>query len=355
MKSGLSKTDRGTAKALFKEICYCPHRRHVERCVQDLHQMSEQLKKYLDREVDPLLGNFSRAYLGHVHALGYNTTSPAESMNRLLKHGLAGRPTLEESRRHFNIVLADHQKTSKMKLARRRHPVVDRGWVPNEIYKFVGRRAAEAIMHEFEKGKRLQIDVKNGQLFGTFQPSTLSQADLAKLVFIAREGGSKDLTYELTISGCECGLLGFRGIPCSHLLRLHKYLGLEFPRQLIHSRWCRGEPDSDGEEFREDGYNERTEDDDASETIEGTAQQRYNLLFGLGKQLASNSSRSKELAERYIQGLRAMLAEMIDLPPEALEEINPQQEGDAQRAIVDVVDDVGRPKGRPKRKRLGRN
>ena len=193
-----------------------------------------------------------------------------------------------------------------------------------------------------------------GQWVGVFEPREVSHEDLATLVFIAREGGSKDLAYELTTSRCECGLLEFRGMPCSHLLRLHKDFGLEFPRQLIHCRWCHGEPVSDDEESGGDIGNQQMKDNAPTrETIGATVQQRYNLLFGLGKQLASRASRSVELAERYSQGLREMLAEIIDLPPQALEDINERQ-GEAQRGIIDVVDDVGRPKGRPKGKRLGR-
>ena len=70
LKSGLTKGERATAKDLFKSICYCPHRGYVDHCVQELNAMNERLKKYLDKEINPLLGDFSRAYLRHVHALG---------------------------------------------------------------------------------------------------------------------------------------------------------------------------------------------------------------------------------------------------------------------------------------------
>lgn len=355
VKSGLTKGERATAKDLFRIICYCPHRGYVDHCVQELNAMNERLKKYLDKEINPLLGNFSRAYLRHVHALGYNTTSPSESMNRLLKHGLAGRPTLAESRQHFNIVLADHGRTSRAKVLRRRHPVLEKGWVPAEIYRFIGRKTAEGIMKEIEKAKEVDIDIKEGQWEGMFNPQEVSFEDVVKLVFVAREPGRNGHAYDLTTSGCECGLLTFRGIPCCHLLSLHKKLGWEFPRQLIHARWCLREPrQMDTEPWGEDRSNEETHQTPASETIEGTVQQRYNMLFGLAKQLASRASRNRELAERYCQGLRAMLAEMIALPPETFGGISGPEEDEAQPTIIDVVDIVGQPKGRPKGKRLGR-
>ena len=77
----------------------------------------------------------------------------------------------------------------------------------------------------------------------------------------------------------------------------------------------------------------------------GNPQQRYNLLFGLAKQLASRASQNEELTEEYAQCLRAMLAEMIVLPPEdgfqGINQVSDTSNPDVH--VIDVVDERGRP------------
>ena len=235
MKSGLTKAELQRGKDLFKQICYSPHRAHVDSCVQLLHSMSDKLAKYMSKEIDPLLANFSRGYLSDVHAIGYNTTSPAESMNRLLKHGLSGAPTLAESRRHFTTVLMNHDRSSAMKLARRRLPVLTR-WIPSDLYMVVGRRTADALMKEFNESESMELSVKEGQLGLPEDLKEMSREDLARVVFVAMDRRNKELMYQLTINECQCGLTIFRGLPCSHLIGLYKKLQLEFPKHLVHKR-----------------------------------------------------------------------------------------------------------------------
>ena len=358
VRCGMSKSERGRAKELFKDICYCPHRGHVDTCTAELRSMNAKLGKYMSKEIDPLLGNFSRAYLSDVHALGFNTTSPAESMNRLLKHGLSGIPSLVASRRHFVTVLHDHDQNVVLKLARRRHPVIAKGWVPSDLYRFIGRKTADAIMHECRQRNRIEITLKQGQWVGEFSPQSLAPQDIARLVFLARDMDKRDLVYELTINACQCGLLQFRGIPCSHILQLYEKLCMEFPKHLIHCRWCRNVDTDEGAAPYAEGLDISDESQEAQAPKEDTdsSKQRYNVVFGLAKQIASRASRNKEVAERCIRTLRGLLHEMIELPPEDASEYTDESAPRNQepRDIVDVVDAIGRPKGRPRTKRLGR-
>ena len=43
----------------------------------------------------------------------------------------------------------------------------------------------------------------------------------------------------------------FAGYPCSHLIKLHEYLGNGFPMFLINSRWIKKELDGDIHNFTE--------------------------------------------------------------------------------------------------------
>ena len=356
MQCSMSKSERARARQLFKSICYCPHRPYVDHCVEELRLMNEKLEKYIGKEISPLLSNFSRAYLSDVHANGYNTTSPAESMNRLLKHGLSGMPTLADSRRHFIMVLRDHERTSAIKLAKRRRPVLRNGWLPSDVYKFVGRRTADAIVEEFQARMNVELELMDGQLHGEFNLAEIPEQQMARLVFVARSNRNRDLVYQLTVKGCQCALAQFRGIPCCHLLRLYEQLEKPFPRHLVDSRWCHVPDALVDEPDREDDEHDIQEEHLPSKgPNKESPQQRYNVLFGLAKQLAGRASRSQELSERCAGLLRSMLGEMIELPPDRLDEDGKQADETQTKRTVDVVDIVGRPRGRPKSTRLGKH
>ena len=54
--------------------------------------------------------HFARSEMNGIEANGYNTSSPGESMNNLLKQGLSSAMTLRESREHFDHVLDSHEQ-----------------------------------------------------------------------------------------------------------------------------------------------------------------------------------------------------------------------------------------------------
>ena len=57
----------------------------------------------------PYLHNFSRAYLKNICCHGFNTTSPVESMNNLLKSFMRKQHvTLVKSRIEFDRALSNH-------------------------------------------------------------------------------------------------------------------------------------------------------------------------------------------------------------------------------------------------------
>ena len=80
-----SKADR-SREDLFKIVCYSPHRKACDDAIQGIEQLSPKLASYVAKHVKPLLTRFARAYLGDVFTKGYNTTSPAESHNNIIKN-----------------------------------------------------------------------------------------------------------------------------------------------------------------------------------------------------------------------------------------------------------------------------
>ena len=87
-KCGLTEAQREAAKDMFKIVCYSCHRKSCDDAIQGLRELSKKLAKYLDKHVVPILDKFARAYLSEVWTKGYNTTSPAESHNNMIKTGM---------------------------------------------------------------------------------------------------------------------------------------------------------------------------------------------------------------------------------------------------------------------------
>ena len=68
---------------------------------------------------------------------------------------------------------------------------------------------------------------------------------------IAYHRKHRDILYFLNSDTCICNQVTFAGYPCSHLIKLHEYLGNGFPMFLINSRWIKKELDGDIHNFTE--------------------------------------------------------------------------------------------------------
>lgn len=123
VKYGLNAEQRAVAENYFQIICYHPNINFVQQTLEKLKDVfGSRLNHYIEKHVEPLLPNFARSYICERNCLGYNTTSPAESMNNLIKRSLTRHDiSLEASRRSFDQILQNHQINIGIKEGTARH------------------------------------------------------------------------------------------------------------------------------------------------------------------------------------------------------------------------------------------
>lgn len=347
-KVGLNKHDKDEAKEKFKILCYNPNLDYSKKALDILaNNYGPRICKYVEKHVIPFLSNFARAYISDVHCINYNTTSPAESMNHMLKQAFDHKQlTLVESRVEFDRILANHSVNCLIKNEKMR-----------SLPLFTN---CECISGALLKKILIEIKISN------------------KIVIVQNEQNSfnafhekyPSVVYELTKDSCSCGLCSFAGYPCSHIIKLYNMNEQGFPIHLIDERWlikaidqkeftdliCSVNNSDDEEEENEDdhldGDDENNQDDYSSEKA------RYIKLFHKGKELAKLGSRDPKTSKNILKVLQSQINEILQIPAESfnqsIENIDDLDNGSHQiESNHTITDAPGTPKGAPKKR--GRN
>lgn len=94
----------------INHICYHPHLKTVNDTLSKLkNEFGSKLKHYIEKHIGPLFPYFSRAYISPIKCHGFNTISPAESMNNMIKSSIAQHDiTLANSLKEFDRALLKH-------------------------------------------------------------------------------------------------------------------------------------------------------------------------------------------------------------------------------------------------------
>jgi hypothetical protein len=94
----------------FDIVAYSDHKELVEKASLKIQGMGvDRISKYIEYHIRRVLERFARAYSGEHFGSGVPTTSPAESMNNMLKRGLGNRSySLTRARQHLTYRLVNH-------------------------------------------------------------------------------------------------------------------------------------------------------------------------------------------------------------------------------------------------------
>ena len=378
MKCGLSKIQCEEAKDLFKIVCYSSHRKACDDAIGDLKRLSAKLSKYIEKHVVPILDKFARAYLADVFTKGYNTTSPAESHNNMIKSGMiSGRVY---SLKQMRIDITATHRGAEISFRDR----ISSSFV-NDHFTFTihGLMLAPKI--------REQIDIAIRQS----RDYSVCLADGSVI-----HPDTPQYKYKIADGRCTCGKDLHSGLPCAHLLALMAKEGQdvenEFPIDKISEKWVIPSEDAVLIPVNRDGQIE----DDAEEDEEGLpedladevfpvsnpldepigngcfderdlitaltdkdrfAQQkeRYLSLFHLAKTVASIGSRDREVSVQLRDRLQGILDELLGLPETVAgasqhASSSASEEEDAAPAsedeeVQDVQEVVRRGRGRPRK------
>lgn len=382
LRCGLTPVERAVAKDLFRSVCYGTQKEFANNVVEQLRNMSPKLSRYIDKQVIPTLSQFARSYLSCTICKGYNTTSPAESHNAMLKNHLAGRAlTLRQTRIDFTRCHVEADKSFKEHILKS---------FQNDHFTFVvgGMMLSPKIRKEIDQTNELVSKyccVEHDE--GTYR------------VFLA---SAPHIAHIATCEHCDCGRLTYEGLPCVHILRVIKEkFGDDFsqwPFRLVSRDWVIQAPDHVIVPANQDGVvdpgleNEDCEEEvadqdnlvvpsdaiDIADSVHALTpedmslmgnipehmkrKKRYLTLYHLAKCVVSIASRDSRNSSKLFAELSSIKRDLLALPSTELtevkeftedseaEEIIPEESVIHETAeIVDVIDSAGRRRGRKKK------
>ena len=334
---GLSKSQREIALELFRKVCYHTNLEYVEECIARLKVFSKKLTKYIEKHVIPDLPHFSKAYLIGVQTNGYNTRSPGESMNNLLKNRLNGELTLKQSRAEFIRALENHERNNSIKQHR---ALVPSGFIKDSLDGYVSCRICEKIQNQIKLMSTVKIEI-------------LEQEDFGGSNAVSYHINHPEIKYKVSETYCTCNTITFVGIPCCHILKFYDEKGLSFPFNLINERWrLNSEPVSDigfdevGENVNDLSEEEDQFDMESNDPDEFDARIYYLRLFHAGKTLSSLASRNKQTALQVLKLFNDTTNELLNVNLLAQE----PESSETNLKQRDVMDAIARAKGRPKKR-----
>lgn len=349
----LSNDDKEKAKFLFYRIGRCPKREIVKNCIEQMKNISNELNEYVSNEIEPLLSQFSRAFIDKF-TLGYNVSSLAESTNSLFKRDLKScNYTLKDIR--FEIIESFRHKAAIQKY--------------NEYHS----RKKPCILRD-TYGIVVSDKIKNLLLESLLKSFRLTHQD--KNIYL--DPYYPDEIYKVDYPVCECNKLKFAGFPCSHIMRYSLENKIN-PMNLVNKRYLIDNtrtvndwiPEMNDHEFISSSVKLKSvfyqkshrfiidppkkssffELDKKEESMQRQAlsnpvknlndnlpiMERYNLIMAEAKEVARRASNSEDDTKDLIQLLRNKWRDYGDTNNDFEEEI---------------IESSGTKKGRPKLKRF---
>jgi hypothetical protein len=356
---------RDQALLLFDRLCRCPSEAEAEEAITKIRLLVPSISEYLEREVCSRLRLFTEAFRAGALTLGYCATGLSESANSFIRRILPAKIlTLLEIRNGIT-----------------------------KAYQIKDLGTERTISHERQQVELLEAEygVKLQRPLLRWVDLLLNQAKRCTITMSDAHGpeGSEARFFEAAIKGhrswliklegdmvqCECDHVDRTGLPCHHLVALFQQGGNgAFPVQLIDRRWIanfeaariprmpairieeadlaqriasdsRTSDEEDGDHHSNDDCDRHQSDDEvpASDSEDDelpppgevppahspAQSRRYQVLQGLGKQIAQKAASN---AERF-DDIRETLVGVLESLTESC---------DGQ-----VRDARGRPKGRP--------
>jgi hypothetical protein len=352
----LDKDSIKRAKLLVDEICFSSNRKNADKALGLLCDMHTGLREYLRKNIIPDIPRFSRSYLVDYTCIGYNTTSPAESLNYVFKRQkFCELSTLWQIRAHCSFALAQMRDANReVERTLRRNPTD----YERELKFRLAPKILAEIAQEMQRASLIEITESNGTMF-----SLIEHLD-----------GDRVAIYKATKEACECASPIFAGLPCRHIIKICNEVYNTNPVDCISPRWwfipmnddqlgqvsvnvtdnSNAEISSSEDDVpvvQENSIDEQSiisnMDPDNSENDETTSTERnrYLELFYKGKTIATLASRSKDAADVASFRLQKIINSLLQGQDESTNQTSGQ-------SVVDVKDRFGRRPGRPKKTRL---
>lgn len=300
---GFSKEKKNEAKQLFSNICFSNNKQTVEKSFKSLFLFDDPVFVAYCRKLYSEKGSFSKAFIDKF-TMGYNTSSIAESMNRMIKIDSKNRRiSMAEFRKQFN---AAHQRAEQNNIfsdSRKQFPVnfPFASIVPHvsktciiELY----RNIQKSLKYSFE-----QIDVSH------FKIQHYKNLEDNNIVII-NQGNIE----------CSCHQHILFGYPCVHMVTVLLNVKPNIPcLDLINKHWIINQGIEMNMEINETAllqlrntvnisFNDELLDENAIDVNLNT-QKRYSKILFMGKQLARiGSLATEEMYDQIINNLSELIS-----------------------------------------------
>ena len=201
--SELSKEEKNQASQYFNTICFSKNKQTVEKCFNSLFLLKDSAFVVYCRKLYSEKEYFSKAYINEF-TLGYNTSSVAESMNRMIKINTEGRKlSLLEFRREFENA---HQRAYQNALysdSKKQFPV---NFPFTEIVPNVSKVCVLEIYRNIQKSVKYSFSsFDNNTKFEVRHYKNLEEVNFVKL--------GETIT-------CTCNQSVLFGYPCVHIINV---------------------------------------------------------------------------------------------------------------------------------------
>jgi hypothetical protein len=356
-RCGLAKPQRERAARLFRQLAYSDHKGYANSCLEELERMGvPRLDKYIGKHIRPRLHQFAKSFLPSVFTCGLNTTSGAESMNRLLKVGMRPNLSLADARGWFTQRLSQHRNDLSYHRAHRRS-------LPLPLEETVGVLFEPEIRRKIQAGLDDVIDCefREGSDANELLVHSRRLPDVAYVVVRDRES---------ELHECNCGMTIRQGYPCVHILAVLARNNEPLRKEYFHPRWFANGTEAQGGDHQwtnddmpsDDDIASINRDDDTEESlaeihawdIDQTIEQlpamsqrsAYLTLFHFAKSVCTIASRDLHRTADVLRMLNAMRMNMMQVAP-------PVPPGVRQEALIATVHDAPpRVRGRPKNRQI---
>jgi hypothetical protein len=344
------------AKELINDLCFSPNRAIADAALERLCNLNYDLREYFQKNIIPDIPRFSRASINEYPCLGYNTTSPAESLNSVLKRNKINvLSSLWQIRAHCSFALSQ-MRLSNNEIRRTLKKISTDYEVKLKF--LLAPKVLEDLAEEIKSADALELTALNNSTFSVTEHIT----------------GGRTAIYKTSKEYCECSYEIFAGLPCRHKIKVCKDIFHLNPVEFISPRWwfipMNNEqlnqegitiPESVMAESIQLEHHERDRSQIMEEELENesaivqnpmtsnnsTKSERdlYLELLYKGKTIATLASGSKEAADDASFRMQRIIDSLL-----RGQEIEEQQF--PEQSVVDIHDRHGRRPGRPNKTRL---
>jgi len=212
-KQGLKESDEIIYKMHVNNVCFSESRIVFDNSLNELNNLSPDFKQYMEKNIIPYFGQFSRSQLSDVFCLGINNITMAQKLGTFIRNNIGFDVlSLSATREKIDSIMNLYYCT-----------LFYSGIVQPLVFEadqriILAPNISALLKEEVEMSKSIVFDGSSDGIF-------------------SYDYNNSRLRYRTSNDFCECGLHVFLGIPCRHIIALCNFEESPLPIDLINKRW----------------------------------------------------------------------------------------------------------------------